>query len=190
MGQCVEVDYKSIYTEMHRDPRLYEGSCMHLHAQTISTMINQTQSKTLLDYGCGKAIQYKVEGYHNQYFNGIMPALYDIGVPEYNTLPEGMFDGVVSTDVLEHIPEDQIDECLEEIFTKARKFVYLGICTIPATSFLPTGENSHITLKPLQWWVDKSVKFVNNLYTVVHTYGVTKGTAMYRDGKLILFKDR
>ena len=32
-----------------------------------------------------------------------MPSLYDPAIPEYEVLPEGKFDGVMSFDVLEHI---------------------------------------------------------------------------------------
>jgi hypothetical protein len=76
------------------------------------------------DFGCGKGLQYTKFKYHEEL--GVMPTLYDPGVPEYDTLPEGIFDGVYSTDVMEHIPKEQIPETFETIFEKAEKFVFLA----------------------------------------------------------------
>ena len=53
----------------------------------------------------------------------MMPALYDPGVEQFEKMPKGKFDGVYSTDVMEHIPEEELPESLEFIFSKADKFV-------------------------------------------------------------------
>ena len=55
-------------------------------------------------------------------------------VPEFETLPDGPFDGIISTDVLEHIPEEQIPETINMITKRADKFVFLAIATSPANS--------------------------------------------------------
>ena len=155
---------------MHDDPNRYPGESLLQHAKAISDLIAKTNSKSLLDYGCGKGYQYSKEKIHNRFFFDIQPALYDPAVSTHNTLPEETFDGVISTDVMEHIPEDQLDEVLSQIYSKATKFVYLGICTIPAIAILPNGENAHCTVKPIEWWRDKISKHAT-VDTVVHCYG-------------------
>ena len=61
------------------------------------------------------------------------------------------------TDVLEHIEEENLDAVISEIYSKADKFVYLGICNSPANSILPDGRNAHVTQKELDWWLEKII---------------------------------
>ena len=56
--------------------------------------------------------------------------LYDPGVEEFSTRPSTNFDGVISTDVLEHIPEEDIDWVLAERFSFAKKSLYMNIASI------------------------------------------------------------
>lgn len=181
-----KTDYIKLYKEMHKDENLYKGSSLNLHAPRIKQMIQQTRSKTLLDYGCGKGIQYTKENFHNDFFYGIMPALYDPAVPGFSKLPAGKFDGVFSTDVFEHIPEPVLPKVLKEIYTRATKFVYLGICNVPATSFLPNGENAHITLKSFDEWVDLIAPCTKGIFTMVYVYGKKKGTAIIENGVITM----
>jgi hypothetical protein len=110
-------------------------------------------------------------------------------VDKYKQLPEGNFDGVYSTDVLEHIPEEELDRVLTEIFSKADKFVYLGICTVPSQHILSNGENAHDTVQPFDWWVHKIIPYAK-VNTMVHCYGNTKGTARIQNNNIIFKKER
>lgn len=140
----------------------------------IVELITDTQSKSVLDYGCGKAQQYKKLGLHNDW--GFMPSLYDPSIPEFEKLPEQNFDGIYSTDVMEHIPESVIPEIFDYIFSHANKFVFLGICTRPAIAVLPNGENAHCTVKPIEWWADKINEHnPNKIYTHLKCYGNSNG---------------
>jgi hypothetical protein len=62
---------------------------------------------------------------------------------------------VCSTDVLEHIPEDDIDSIFEKIKLRANKFIFLGICTRFAKKKFSDGSNVHLTVKPIDWWKNK-----------------------------------
>ena len=98
--------------------------------------------------------------------------LYDPAYKEHNTLPDRTFDGVISTDVLEHIPEEVIPKTLYQIFERAKKFVYLAICTRLANAILPNGENAHCTVKEPDWWEKHIIKSnKNKIHTEVHWYG-------------------
>ncbi|HKZ43150.1 MAG TPA: hypothetical protein VJ044_19485, partial [Candidatus Hodarchaeales archaeon] len=61
-------------------------------------------------------------------------------------------------DVLEHVPEEEIDEVLKEIFEYAQKFVFLSISTKLADKKFPDGENVHVCVKPPDWWLEKLPK--------------------------------
>ena len=94
-------EYKKYHAEQSTN---YPGNNLKPQLIHVKDLVQDTKSKTLLDYGCGKGLQYTKWKHHEEL--GIdMPALYDPAVPSYDTLPDGPFDGVISTDVLEHIPE-------------------------------------------------------------------------------------
>lgn len=172
------------YKEMHKDPDLYQGSTLNIHGPLIQQMYLEHKPEELLDYGCGKGDQYFKEKRHKQFFQNLRPWLYDPAVKGFDVLPSQNFDGVFCTDVLEHIEEADVQQVLEEIFSKAIKFVYLGICTIPANSFLPDGRNSHVTIKPLGWWTAKVAELSPSIHTMIYCYGKTKGFSIFRDGKV------
>jgi len=164
-------DYIEQYKEYHKDYTKYPGDNLAPQLHHILELIQITQSTTLLDYGCGKG---------NQWINNILPVkptLYDPAVPQYENKPKGQFDGVISTDVMEHIPEEQISQVFREISTYATRFVFLCIATNPAIAVLPNGENAHCTLKPLEWWVDTWKEHTTNKDLQVHikTYGQYRG---------------
>ena len=177
------------YKEMHKDENFYAASVLSLHKQSISQFLAVLECKTILDYGCGKATQYYKENIHIESFYGIMPSLYDPAVKQFCELPKGKFDAVISTDVLEHIEKENLDNVLSEIYTKANKFVYLGICNSLANTFLPDGRNAHVTLESFDWWLDKIIPHAK-VFTMIYVYGGAGGKAIIKDGVLTLNKKR
>jgi len=110
---------------------------------------------------------------------------------EHSTLPSGNFDAVICTDVLEHIEVQDLDVIMQEIYSKATKFVYLGICNAPADSFLPDGRNSHVTLESFDWWLDKFIHHAKSFpFTMLYVYGNGGGKAIIKDGVLTLNSKR
>jgi hypothetical protein len=65
----------------------------------------------------------------------------------FSALPEGRFDGVVCTDVLEHCPEEDLPWIVGELFGYARLFVFANVACYPAAKKLPNGENAHCTIR-------------------------------------------
>jgi len=166
MNEWVE-QYKQYHANLDTN---YPGNNLKPQLQHIKDLVQDTKAETLLDFGCGKGLQYTKYKHHEEL--GVMPSLYDPGVPEYDTLPEGIFDGVYSTDVMEHIPKEQIPETFETIFEKAERFVFLAICTQPAIAILPNGDNAHCTVEPIGWWVSMIEKYApKRVYTHLKTYG-------------------
>ena len=136
----------------------------------IKDLVKDTKAETLLDYGCGRGLQYTKWKHHEEL--GLMPTLYDPAVPEYQELPAGPFHGIYSTDVLEHIPKEQLPETFDYIFTRAERFVFLAICTKPAIAVLPSGKNAYCTVEPIGFWTTMIEKYApRKVYTHVKTYG-------------------
>ena len=146
---------------MH-DAGYFQGSSLLKHVKEIAELVSKTGSTTLLDYGCGSGIQYSLHSSH-LYWGGILPTLYDPASREHSSRPSGKFDGVICTDVAEHIPEEEIDDFLDDIFGYADKFIFITICTRPAKKLLPDGRNTHLTVRPEEWWIDK-IKAVSEKY--------------------------
>jgi len=163
MGKYID-QYKQMY---------YTGDMLFPNLEYIVKLIELTEAKSLLDFGCGKGKQYSGWGELTAHITlGMMPALYDPGVKEFEEIPEGKFDGVYSTDVMEHIPKDELADALEIIFSKASKFVFLAICTAPAIQLLPNGENAHCTLERIDWWKEIVEKYrPSEIRTEIRTYG-------------------
>jgi hypothetical protein len=80
--------------------------------------------------------------------------LYDPCYQPYAKLPTTVFDGVISTDMLEHCGEEDIPWIIDEIFSFAKKFVFANVACYPAKKTLPNGENAHCTIKDAKWWND------------------------------------
>ncbi len=145
------------YKEMHSRPKIFAGLSLLPHIKPIKKLIKRYGAKTLLDYGCGKGEQYLIHRAHKRWFYnwGGMPTLYDPAYEPFSKRPEGVFDGVICTDVLEHVPEEQLDEVIRDIVHFAKKFIYVCVATAAAKKTLPDGRNCHLTVRPEAWWKEK-----------------------------------
>lgn len=167
--------YIEQYRQYHETPGHYPGNSFGNGYHHITQLIEETGTRTVLDYGCGKGEQYTIHNFHIPWMIG-MPTLYDPAVPAYSELPEGPFDGIYSTDVMEHIPEEVIPSVFDYIFNNADKFVFLGICTRLAIAVLPNGENAHCTVKPIEWWTDMINRHnTKKVLTHLKCYGDSNG---------------
>lgn len=71
---------------------------------------------------------------------------------------EGIADYAYCTDVMEHIPPEQVDIVLGNVLRSARK-VFLGISTVPDHLGALIGETLHLSVHPASWWREKLEKF-------------------------------
>lgn len=151
---------ENLYIEMHKQPGMFLGHSLEKHKDKIATYLNNHELETLLDYGCGKGVSWQGNsGLELCDMFGVRDVrLYDPGVPRFSKKVRGNFDAVICIDVLEHIPEDELDDVLKEIFQRAKKVVVVSFCTRAAKKVLPNGLNVHVTIKPYDWWVEKLEK--------------------------------
>lgn len=149
----------NVYRDTHvKYPEYFTGHSLITYVSEINSLITHSNVKTCLDYGCGKAKAWSY--YQLQVLFGLdKVSLYDPGVEQYSTHPTEPSDLVVCIDVLEHVPENCVDEVLSDICSLARKAVFLNISTRPASKKLTDGTNAHATVKPKQWWQTKIDKF-------------------------------
>lgn len=110
--------------------------------------------QTLLDFGAGKQQMRKLlkkECPHIEYF------AYDPGIPGIDTLPDRMFDMVISTDVMEHIEPNLIEETIRQIWDRTNYVMIQNIaCSKAGSDFLYgpyKGQNVHLIIEDTDWWV-------------------------------------
>ncbi|MBX3705270.1 MAG: hypothetical protein KF911_01465 [Pseudomonadales bacterium] len=158
-----------LYATMHEEGRpesghsaqsTFSGISLTEHVAPIAELVGRHAAATVLDYGSGKATLYQAapgEDPASRYKT--MPAwgdarvtCYDPAYPPFAGPYDSQYDGVITTDVLEHIPAEDIPWVLHHLFGHARKFVYAVAACYPAKKILPDGTNAHCTLCPPEWW--------------------------------------
>ncbi|MBI4292896.1 MAG: class I SAM-dependent methyltransferase [Betaproteobacteria bacterium] len=141
--------------------RTFPGVSLPPQAPHIKRLIEMTGAKTLLDYGAGKGQQYLAQPIADETGQmhrgiaawwGVTVRCFDPGYAPFSALPGEEFDGVISTDVLEHCPEEDLPWILGEMFSHARKFLFASVACYPAGKHLPNGQNAHCAIKPPEWW--------------------------------------
>lgn len=178
------------YKQM-QDEKKFPGIGAYRFRKEIRTLVKETGSSHLLDYACARGVQFSphhpkalfsklgvfceswAEALGVERLDG-----YDPAVVDYATLPLGKFDGVYSIDMCEHIAEDDLPWVIEEIFSYAKKFVFLTVATVPAKKNLPNGENAHVTLHSPEWWMalidDVAKQYPHVRYQVIFESGEEK----------------
>lgn len=141
--------------QYHKDDKNWQGVALKKFIPAINQIIKDKDIESILDYGCGKA------KYHPEEWNATK---YDPAVPEYQNKPTDKFDLVISTDVLEHIPVDNLKDAIDEIFSYSKKWVFVSVCCRKANAILPNGYNAHATIESAKWWRELFKPYKN--YTI------------------------
>ena len=172
-GDPVLDDIINQYKIMHKSRKYFRGINTVNYRAEIGSIIIKKGVSSLLDFGSGKGEQYEDPYYLNKSWGIGQVTCYDPGVPEFSTPPDTKFDGVICCDVMEHVPEQAVDDTLNQIFSYAKKFVFFVITTAPDKKELHDGRNCHVTVKPEEWWRErvKKAKGDRDLYVRLITKG-------------------
>jgi hypothetical protein len=188
------------YKILHQEEGKFKGISLVPLVPTLMSLVKENNCKTLLDYGCGKAIPYdkdrckEVDLRHpiQKLCNLKSFDLYDPAYEKYTTLPNKKYDIVVCTDVLEHIAEQDIDYVLTEILSHSKKIVFLNISCQPALKHFKEGKfkgkNVHISVFDPSWWGHKIGNIWNKfnhlkVYTLCETKEGTHATCIKKEKK-------
>jgi len=179
-------DLLDSYKELHKEEGKFRGISLVPLVPTLINVIKENNSKTLLDYGCGKAIPYSKKECKSiglrkpvqELCNLNSFDLYDPAYPKYNKLSKKKYDIVVCTDVMEHIAEQDIDYVLKDILSHSKKTVFLNISCQPALKHFKKGkfkgQNVHVSVFHGTWWSDK-VKNIWNDFQRLKIYMICVG---------------
>lgn len=86
----------------------------------------------------------------------------------------GGYDRFVSVDVLEHLTENDVRIVVREAARLAQA-ITVSVCTRPSGLVGPQGENLHLTVRPVRWWIEQFSRHFE--------VTVTRGTGV---GQLVL----
>lgn len=128
------------------------GNGGQAHVERVIRYVVDRRFRSVLDYGCGKGIL--LAELAKRLGEKVSLAGYDPGIPERAALPEPA-DLVVSTDVLEHIEPELLDNVLQHLASLTKRAAYVNIHTMHANTTLPDGRNAHLTQQPAEWWQKK-----------------------------------
>jgi len=161
------------YKQLHKDgekvmglaaENTFPGFSVFPQVERIKRLCELSDADEILDYGAGKGKQYDmpmvdIGGGEKEllvdYWDVMTVHCFDPAYEPFSELPSDKFDAVISTDMLEHCPEEDVEWVVDEIFSFAKKAVFANVACYPAKKVLPNGENAHCTIKPPEWWVEK-----------------------------------
>ena len=189
----LEEKYLEEYRKLHVDPSFIQRGFIYGYGDGKATanrigiverLVKRHKATSILDYGCGKAVHHLEKKVYEKI--GITDVgLYEPAIEKFSVLPNRIFDGVVCVDVLEHVPEQNIQYTLDQIVMKASKFVFLTISCNKSKEKLSDGTNAHVTIKPPEWWIEKMSAYVTPIYAVM-SHGEKN---MFYDNKSGIKKD-
>lgn len=147
--ELISADYADQNRRLHRDNLAY-GVGGGKHAEVVKKLCEKLQTKSVLDYGCGKGYLAKALDW---------PIWeYDPAVPGKEASPRPA-DICVCTDVLEHIEPDKLRFVLDDLRRVTKRIGYFTIHTGPAVKKLADGRNAHLIQQDAKWWKHKLKKF-------------------------------
>jgi len=149
LNQCIE---------LHATRKVFSGRGCLKYADQLVALSQRVGAKSALDYGCGKGNQYMPEhdkGYRLEEKLGYTVAKFDPAVPQFAKRPKGHFDLVWCTDVMEHIPVEDVPVVIADLIGFADKALFVTVATHAAKKSLPNGENCHVTQMPADFWINQ-----------------------------------
>lgn len=103
---------------------------------------------SLIDFGCGRSALAVELGAKV----GIpQVARFDPAIAEIGERPPQISDVLVTVDVLEHVPEEELDDVIADCKNLARQQLFV-IDMRPAKTLLSDGRNAHVSQHDAAWW--------------------------------------
>lgn len=142
LEQLKQLHGKSAFGSGHEIPKL------------VKNLLDTGEIKTFLDFGSGKGLFSKslTQAYPNVKLFTYDPVTSPIELPD-------TVDMTYSSDVLEHIEPELLDETLDDLFNRTKKYQYHLIACHPAKKILNDGRNAHLIIEDPIWWKLKLNKY-------------------------------
>ena len=130
---------------------LVSGDFLKHSTAVIRTLVAKHGARSILDYGAGSGRQYE-DATVKALWGVDAITCYDPCWPQHDVLPGDKSDGVISTEVLQLCPEQDIPWMVEEMFTLAHRFVFVQVSSYKTVNTLADGTPMHVTVWPPERW--------------------------------------
>ncbi|MFK7850338.1 MAG: methyltransferase domain-containing protein [Akkermansiaceae bacterium] len=134
------------YQHMHKSSKY--GRTARSAVATLQLCLDEVKPSSVLEYGCGQSRLSDVLAKPGMTYDR-----YDPAIPSIAKIPAEKYEFLINTDVLEHIPEKDLDSVLSH-FRSLTEHAYIRISTRLARNLLPNGENAHCTVWPGEKWLE------------------------------------
>jgi len=119
----------------------------------VHDFVSQYRPWSLVDWGCANG--FLLDRLETDFPSIQELAGYDPGNSDYDVVPAGTYDCLVSCDVIEHFEPDQLDALLKLMQSKFSQAAFLIIACYPAKKTLEDGRNAHLIVENCAWWLDR-----------------------------------
>lgn len=161
------------YAKLHREKRYGVSSERPHVVERIQAFVDARKDsiRSILDYGCGQSLLF------NRLKGDFEFVRYDPALLWVSEKPYRFFDLVLCTDVMEHVPEEEVDAVLADIAASGR-ILYFIVSLDDRAGTLGDGTPLHCTVRPVGWWVeriravagDRLLTFEESNYFAPHLY--------------------
>lgn len=160
LKNLITPEYQKMNKDIYNTSKRSAGGAKH--APIVMDLAMHWAAYNILDYGCG---QGKLKETIDSANAGYSVTEYDPGIIGKDTLPVPT-EFVACTDVLEHIEPELIDNVLDHVFSLMLIGGYFVISLCETKVWLPDGRNAHLLIKPVDWWLEKLLKYKE--FEIVH----------------------
>lgn len=154
-----------LYRELAAKGAYFYGLSVLQHEAYIRSFMEMLGATSMLDFGCGRGDAYLEPHllHERLHIRAEELGLYDPAFEQHAELPGRKFDVVVCSDVLEHVPGDEVDAFIKALFAHADRGVWASVCCRLAKKSFEDGTNMHVTVQPFTWWRAKFAAAAGNL---------------------------
>jgi len=138
--------------------------------QYFKFILRKVKPTSVVDIGCGYnefCEMLKEKGIESVGVDFACPGADIMASAENLPFRDGQFDLLTAFDVLEHIPEEEIDTSLKEFERIAHRFMY-KICLRKDFKKID-GETLHPTVRFPEWWIDKITKNGGHIGQIIYS---------------------
>ncbi len=139
------------YRKIHQEKR-YGYTSQNLFL-LLMPFVQEISPKSLLDYGCGQSnlVFMLRDALDPDNTESVTAYKYEPAIKELSSLPVEKADLVLNTDVLEHIPNEDLEPVIKKILSISGNALFV-ISNKEAKEILPDGTNAHCSVHPPEWW--------------------------------------
>lgn len=131
----------------------WAGYGSYQYVDQLRELVQQYQCNTMLDYGCGKGLQYTDKNNFANLIGIKQYALHDPAYDQFAELPQGTWDMVICLDVLPFVPESDIDTVIELMLSCCNKICVIGLQDIFQHQL--KSKKPFVCVHEREWWEEK-----------------------------------